>query len=72
MSLDGGVRRVVDGLADCDVPAVDELELGHGVGVARRHVVVSFVIVVVVGRRASRRGCGVVVMVVRRVAVVYV
>jgi hypothetical protein len=54
--LDGGVRRVVDGLADCDVPAVDELELGHGVGVARRHVVDSFVVVVVVvGRRASRR-----------------
>jgi len=71
VSLDGGVRRVVDGLADCDVPAVDELELGHGVGVARRHVVDNFV-VVVVRRRASRRGCGVVVMVVRRVAMVYV
>jgi hypothetical protein len=53
--LEGGARRVVHGLADCDVPAVDELELGHGVGVARRHVVDSFVVVIVVRRRASRR-----------------
>jgi hypothetical protein len=56
VSIEGAVRRVVDGLADRDVPAVDELELGHGVGVARRQVVGSFVVVVVVvGRRASRR-----------------
>jgi hypothetical protein len=50
-SLDGEGGWVVDRLADRDVPPVDELELGHGVGVARRHVVV--VVAVVVGRRAA-------------------
>jgi len=57
----------VDRLADRDVPPVDELELGHGVGVAGRHVVGSFV---VVERRAAGVIFGGVVVVVRRVAMV--
>jgi hypothetical protein len=60
VSLNGGVRRVVDGLADCDVPAVDELELGHGVGVARRHVVDILLLLLLLLLGGGRAGEGVV------------
>ena len=59
-SLYGDGGGVVDGLTDGNMPSVDQFELWHSVGVARRHgggfiIVVGVFVACIVGRGAVGR-----------------